>query len=86
MQALYQQEMEGTPLATLLHEFHHHRLGATIDGVEYADAEISFFDDIVKGVDARREELDGLIEVRGDRARLTRKGRLLANEVALRLR
>lgn len=33
-----------------------------------------------------REELDGLIEVRGDRARLTRKGRLLANEVALRLR
>jgi oxygen-independent coproporphyrinogen-3 oxidase len=32
------------------------------------------------------EELDGLVEVAGDRATLTRRGRLLANEVALRLR
>jgi len=32
------------------------------------------------------EELDGLVEVRGARAVLTRRGRLLANEVALRLR
>ena len=64
VQALYQQEMEGTPLPTLLHEFHHHRLGATIDGVEYADAEVDFFDDVVKGVDARREELDALISAK----------------------
>jgi transcription termination factor NusB len=28
VQALYQQEMEGTPLPRLLHEFHEHRLGA----------------------------------------------------------
>jgi len=61
VQALYQQEMEGTPVAKLLHEFHQHRLGATIDGVEYADAEVDFFDDIVKGVDARSDELDALI-------------------------
>jgi N utilization substance protein B len=64
VQALYQQEMEKTPLPTLLHEFHHHRLGATIEGVEYADAEVDFFDDVVAGVDARREELDGLIATR----------------------
>ena len=64
VQALYQQEMEGTPLAPLLHEFHHHRLGATIDGVEYAEAEIDFFDDVVAGVDARRAELDALIAER----------------------
>ena len=64
VQALYQQEMEKTPLATLLHEFHHHRLGATIEDVEYADAEVDFFDDVVKGVDARRDELDGLIAAR----------------------
>ncbi|MGZ8310654.1 MAG: transcription antitermination factor NusB [Allosphingosinicella sp.] len=61
VQALYQQEMEGIPVPQLLHEFHHHRLGATIDGIEYADAEVDFFDDLVKGVDARREELDALI-------------------------
>ena len=61
VQALYQQEMEGTPIAVLLHEFHHHRLGATIDEVEYADAEVDFFDDVVKGADARREEIDALI-------------------------
>jgi transcription antitermination protein NusB len=64
VQALYQQEMEKTPLATLLHEFHHHRLGATIEDVEYADAEVDFFDDVVKGVDARRDELDRLIAAR----------------------
>ncbi|WP_324749148.1 transcription antitermination factor NusB [Sphingomonas sp. LY54] len=64
VQALYQQEMEKTPLPTLLHEFHQHRLGATIEGVEYANAEVDFFDDIVRGVDARRVELDALIAAR----------------------
>jgi N utilization substance protein B len=61
VQALYQRDMEKTPLAQLLHEFHHHRLGATIEGVEYADAEVDFFDDIVSGVDARSDEIDGLV-------------------------
>ena len=61
VQALYQQEMERTPLRALLHEFHRHRLGATIEDVEYADAEIDFFDDLVVGVDARRAEIDALI-------------------------
>lgn len=61
VQALYQREMEDTPVPTLLHEFHHHRLGATIDGDDYAEAEVDFFDDLVKGVAARAEELDGLI-------------------------
>ncbi|MFZ3484135.1 transcription antitermination factor NusB [Sphingomonas sp. 3-13AW] len=61
VQALYQQEMEGTPLRSLLHEFHQHRLGATIEGVEYAEADIAFFDDVVGGVTARREEIDSTI-------------------------
>jgi len=61
VQALYQQEMEGTPVARLIHEFHHHRLGATIEGDTYVEAEQSFFDDLVSGADARRDEIDALI-------------------------
>jgi N utilization substance protein B len=61
VQALYQQEMEGTPLPRLLKEFHDHRLGATIEDAQYHDAEVDFFNDIVMGVDARRAELDTLI-------------------------
>ena len=61
VQALYQQEMEGTEPARLIHEFHQHRLGATIEGETYADAEISFFDDLVSGALARRDEIDALI-------------------------
>ena len=61
VQALYQQEMEGTALPRLLKEFHDHRLGATIEDERYHDAERDFFDDIVTGVDARRAELDALI-------------------------
>lgn len=64
VQALYQLEMEGTPLHLLLHEFHQHRLGATIEDVTYAQAEESFFDDVVQGVDRRRDEIDGLIGAR----------------------
>ena len=61
VQALYQQEMEATPLPRLLKEFHDHRLGATIEDEQYHEAERDFFDDIVTGVDARRAELDALI-------------------------
>ena len=61
VQALYQQEMEGTATARLLHEFHEHRLGATIEGDTYADAERTFFDDVVQGVEARRAEIDAAV-------------------------
>ena len=58
VQALYQHEMEGTPVARLLKEFHDHRLGAVIEDEHYHDAERDFFDDIVSGADARRGEID----------------------------
>ena len=61
VQALYQKEMEGTPIPVLLHEFHQHRLGATIEDVTYTAAEQDFFDDIVAGVDARLDEIDTLV-------------------------
>jgi N utilization substance protein B len=65
VQALYQHEMEGTRLASLLDEFHRHRLGGEIDpdldDAQYAEAEVAFFDDVVKGTLARREEIDALL-------------------------
>jgi N utilization substance protein B len=61
VQALYQHEMEGTRLAMLLDEFHMHRLGAEIDEDRYAEAEAAFFDDVVKGALARRDEIDSLL-------------------------
>ena len=64
VQALYQQEMEGTPLARLLKEFHDHRLGAIIEEAHYVEAERSFFDDIVSGADARRSEIDAAISAK----------------------
>jgi len=64
VQALYQHDMEGTPVARLLKEFHDHRLGATIEDAEYHDAERDFFDDIVTGVEARRADIDRLIAAR----------------------
>jgi transcription antitermination protein NusB len=63
-QALYQHEMEGTPVVSLLHEFHQHRIGATIEDAEYAEADIDFFDDVVKGTLARLEEIDALVAAR----------------------
>lgn len=64
VQALYQHQMECTATARLLDEFHRHRLGETIDDAEYADAEIDFFDDVVSGVIARRDEIDALLSAR----------------------
>ena len=61
-QALYQHEMEGTTMPVLLREFHNHRIGATIEGEEYAEADVAFFDDIVTGTHARMGEIDALIE------------------------
>ena len=62
VQALYQMDMEKIGLARLLDEFHLHRLGEDIEDAQIAHAEVSFFDDVVSGVNARRAEIDGVIE------------------------
>lgn len=61
VQALYQREMAGGTVPGLLHEFHRHRLGATIEDAEYRPADHDFFDDLVAGVAARGSEIDALI-------------------------
>jgi N utilization substance protein B len=64
VQALYQWQMEATPLARLLDEFHQHRLGREIEDAQYAEAEVAFFDDVVSGVLARQDEIDALLTER----------------------
>ncbi|MCB5424921.1 transcription antitermination factor NusB [Altererythrobacter sp. CC-YST694] len=66
VQALYQHQMEEIALPRLLDEFHQHRLGRAQDDDEeqLAEAEVAFFDDLVSGVIARQEEIDGLLESR----------------------
>jgi transcription antitermination protein NusB len=64
VQALYQRQMEGTVLTRLLDEFHQHRLGQEIEEAHYAEAEVEFFDDLVRGVAAREEEIDTLLSER----------------------
>jgi transcription antitermination protein NusB len=64
VQALYQYEMEGTAKAKLLDEFHQHRLGREIEDEQYAEADVDFFDDLVGGTLARREEIDTLLSDR----------------------
>ena len=61
VQALYQQDMEGTALPQLLREFHDHRLGATIGDVTYHEADRDFFDDLVTGANSRSDDVDQLI-------------------------
>ena len=62
--AKVRRQMEGTALPKLLDEFHQHRLGREIEGDTYAEAEVPFFDDIVRGVDARAEEIDAALEAK----------------------
>jgi N utilization substance protein B len=56
--------MENIGIARLLNEFHSHRLGQEIEDAQYADADADFFDDVVSGVDARREEIDLLVDAK----------------------
>lgn len=61
VQALYQFEMEATAMSGLLDEFHQHRLGREIEDDQYIDADVVFFDDLVRGTAARRDEIDALL-------------------------
>ncbi|HSQ96067.1 MAG TPA: transcription antitermination factor NusB [Croceibacterium sp.] len=64
VQALYQHEMEATAQARLLNEFHQHRLGREIEDEQYTEADVDFFDDLVIGTLARRDEIDALLSER----------------------
>lgn len=58
VQALYQMDMTGAPAAAVIREFTLYRLGRDQEGVTYNEPDAAFFDDIARGCDASRAELD----------------------------
>jgi N utilization substance protein B len=62
VQALYQLEINpALDAEAVVREFAHYRLGQEIEGEELAEADPAFFADVVRGVAADRERLDGEI-------------------------
>jgi transcription antitermination protein NusB len=62
VQALYQMDMTGIDLNEVIAEFEAHRLGKEIEGCQFAEAEASFFHDLVQGVVREQLKLDPLID------------------------
>lgn len=61
VQALYQMDLSGSTLPSVLAEFESFRLGCEVDGDQYRDADAAFFRDIVSGVVRDQRELDPII-------------------------
>lgn len=61
VQALYQMEMGGSDVETVILEFISERFGHEIDGEEYLAADQKLFADLVRGVVAHQLEIDPLI-------------------------
>ncbi|HUG63160.1 MAG TPA: transcription antitermination factor NusB [Methylomirabilota bacterium] len=61
VQALYQMEIGGGDILSVVSEFETFRLGKEIDGIEYRQADAAWFRDIVSGVVAEQRTLDPLV-------------------------
>lgn len=61
VQALYQMDVGGTPLSSVVSEFTAFRLGKEIDGAQYRDADEQWFKQIVAGVVEDQKFLDPFI-------------------------
>lgn len=61
VQALYQMDVGEASLPHVLSEFAAFRLGKEIDGIQYREADVQWFQDIVKGVVADQKFLDPFI-------------------------
>jgi N utilization substance protein B len=58
VQALYQMDVAGKGLNEILAEFESHWIGGEIDGVQYEEADIDLFRDILRGVLADQVAID----------------------------
>jgi transcription antitermination protein NusB len=62
VQALYQMEVSGKGLDETRREFEHFWIGGEIEGVQYKEAEIAFFRDVLGGVLADQLPIDRAID------------------------
>lgn len=79
VQALYQMELSGTSLPSIVAEFENTRLGKDVDGEQYLEADFAYFRGILGGVVEMQRELDPAI----DKA-LTEKWPLVRVDTTLR--
>ncbi|OGN44699.1 MAG: transcription antitermination factor NusB [Caulobacterales bacterium RIFCSPHIGHO2_01_FULL_70_19] len=64
VQALYQMELAGEGVETVISEFANHRFDADIEGQPLAEADEAWFADVVRGVVERQREVDAAIKAR----------------------
>lgn len=64
VQALYQMELGGEGVETVINEFANHRFDADIEGQPLAEADESWFGDVVRGVVALQRDIDASIKAR----------------------
>ncbi|MEM8797261.1 MAG: transcription antitermination factor NusB [Pseudomonadota bacterium] len=58
VQALYQMDLSGTGLAEIVAEYENARLGQTVDGDQYREADAAYFRSILAGVIESQREID----------------------------
>ena len=61
VQALYQMEIAGAGVETVIREFSDHRFDTDLEGERLAEADEGFFAEIVRGVVADQKPIDGAI-------------------------
>lgn len=64
VQALYQMELAGEGVETVISEFSNHRFDADIEGQPLAEADEAYFAEIVRGVVTEQRELDAAVKAR----------------------
>ena len=64
VQALYQMELAGEGVETVITEFSNHRFDSDIEGEPLAEADEAYFADVVRGVIASQKDNDAAVKAR----------------------
>lgn len=64
VQALYQMELAGEGVDTVITEFSNHRFDGDIEGEMLAQADEAYFADIVRGVVGKQRDIDAAVKAR----------------------